>query len=125
MAEKNRLLALDVLRGITIAGMITVNNPGTWAHIYAPLKHAAWNGCTPTDLVFPFFIFVMGVAMYFSYSKFSFRLSAQTMGKLLYRMTMIFVVAYTLSLISRFCRALYADDHKLLVPCSAILIKPP
>ena len=110
MAEKNRLLALDVLRGITIAGMITVNNPGTWAHIYAPLKHAAWNGCTPTDLVFPFFIFVMGVAMYFSYSKFSFRLSAQTMGKLLYRMTMIFVVAYTLSLISRFCRALYADD---------------
>ena len=110
MAEKNRLLALDVLRGITIAGMITVNNPGTWAHIYAPLKHAAWNGCTPTDLVFPFFIFVMGVAMYFSYSKFDFRLSAQTMGKLLYRMTMIFVVAYTLSLISRFCRALYADD---------------
>jgi len=110
MAEKNRLLALDVLRGITIAGMITVNNPGTWAHIYAPLRHAAWNGCTPTDLVFPFFIFVMGVAMYFSYSKFDFRLSAQTMGKLLYRMVMIFVVAYTLSLISRFCRALYADD---------------
>ena len=52
---KKRLLSLDVLRGITIAGMILVNNPGTWSHIYAPLRHAAWNGCTPTDLVFPFF----------------------------------------------------------------------
>ena len=57
---KKRLLSLDVLRGITIAGMILVNNPGTWSHIYAPLRHAAWNGCTPTDLVFPFFVFCMG-----------------------------------------------------------------
>ena len=48
---KKRLLSLDVLRGITIAGMILVNNPGSWSHIYAPLRHAAWNGCTPTDLV--------------------------------------------------------------------------
>ena len=50
-----RILALDILRGVTIAGMIMVNNPGTWAHIYAPLRHAEWNGLTPTDLVFPFF----------------------------------------------------------------------
>lgn len=49
-----RILALDILRGITIAGMILVNNPGTWSHIYAPLRHAEWNGLTPTDLVFPF-----------------------------------------------------------------------
>ena len=49
-----RILALDILRGVTIAGMIMVNNPGTWAHIYAPLRHAEWNGLTPTDLVFPF-----------------------------------------------------------------------
>lgn len=50
-----RLLALDILRGITIAGMILVNNPGSWGYVYAPLEHAAFNGLTPTDLVFPFF----------------------------------------------------------------------
>jgi predicted acyltransferase len=48
-----RILALDILRGFTIAGMILVNNPGSWGHIYAPLRHAEWNGLTPTDLVFP------------------------------------------------------------------------
>ena len=69
ISTKKRLLSLDILRGITVAGMILVNNPGSWAHIYAPLRHAAWNGCTPTDLVFPFFVFCMGVAMYFSHSK--------------------------------------------------------
>lgn len=105
-----RLLSLDVLRGITIAGMITVNNPGSWSHIYAPLRHAQWNGCTPTDLVFPFFVFVMGVAMYISYSKFDFRLTWRTTGKLFYRFAMILLVAYGLSLISRVCRAFYADD---------------
>lgn len=110
MAENNRLLALDVLRGITIAGMITVNNPGSWAHVYAPLRHATWNGCTPTDLVFPFFIFVMGVAMYISYRKYDYRLTWQTFGKLCYRLVMIFLVAYTLSLVSRLLRGIYADD---------------
>lgn len=108
--SSNRLLALDVLRGITIAGMITVNNPGSWSHIYAPLRHAAWNGCTPTDLVFPFFIFVMGVAMYISYKKYDWKLTWNTFGKLCYRLVMILLVAYTLSLISRLCRAIYADD---------------
>ncbi|MCQ2334941.1 MAG: DUF5009 domain-containing protein [Paludibacteraceae bacterium] len=106
----NRLLALDVLRGITIAGMITVNNPGSWAHIYAPLEHAEWNGCTPTDLVFPFFMFVMGVAMCISYRKYDYRLTAQTLGKLCYRLVMILLVAYSLSLISRLLRGIYADD---------------
>lgn len=110
MAEKQRLLALDVLRGITIAGMITVNNPGSWGHIFAPLEHAEWNGCTPTDLVFPFFMFVMGVAMYISYRKYDFRLTAQTFGKLCYRLLMILLVAYGLSLISRLLRGIYADD---------------
>lgn len=61
--SKQRLLSLDVFRGVTIAGMILVNNPGSWSHIYAPLKHAKWHGCTPTDLVFPFFIFMVGVAV--------------------------------------------------------------
>ena len=61
-----RILALDVLRGITIAGMIMVNNPGSWSHIYAPLQHAEWNGLIPTDLVFPFFMFIMGISTYIS-----------------------------------------------------------
>ena len=60
---RQRLISLDVLRGWTVALMILVNNPGSWAHVPAPLRHAAWNGCTPTDLVFPFFLFVMGGAM--------------------------------------------------------------
>ncbi len=58
-----RLVFLDVFRGITIAGMILVNNPGTWQHIYWPLRHAEWDGWTPTDLVFPFFLFIVGVAI--------------------------------------------------------------
>jgi predicted acyltransferase len=63
---KPRLLSLDVFRGITVAFMTLVNNPGSWAHIYAPLEHSEWNGCTPTDLVFPFFLFIVGVSITFS-----------------------------------------------------------
>lgn len=58
-----RLLSLDVFRGLTVAAMILVNNPGSWTHIYAPLKHAEWHGCTPTDLIFPFFLFIVGVSI--------------------------------------------------------------
>ena len=61
--ESNRLVSLDVFRGITIAGMVLVNNPGSWDHIYWPLEHARWEGWTPTDLVFPFFVFIVGVAI--------------------------------------------------------------
>ena len=61
--ETRRLVSLDVFRGITIAGMILVNNPGTWEHIYWPLQHASWHGWTPTDLVFPFFLFIVGIAI--------------------------------------------------------------
>ncbi|MBS1747825.1 MAG: DUF5009 domain-containing protein [Bacteroidetes bacterium] len=60
---KKRLLSLDFFRGITIAAMILVNNPGDWEHVYAPLEHSKWNGCTPTDLIFPFFIFMVGVSI--------------------------------------------------------------
>ncbi|MGI8641685.1 MAG: acyltransferase family protein [Pyrinomonadaceae bacterium] len=60
---QNRLISLDVFRGITIAGMVLVNNPGTWGAIYSPLAHAEWHGATPTDFVFPFFLFIVGIAI--------------------------------------------------------------
>jgi len=69
MQKSERLVSLDVFRGITIAGMILVNNPGTWGNVYPPLLHAKWNGCTPTDLIFPFFLFIVGVAITLSLSK--------------------------------------------------------
>jgi predicted acyltransferase len=62
-----RLVSLDAFRGMTIAGMLLVNNPGTWSQIYGPLRHAEWHGWTPTDLIFPFFLFIVGVAMTFSF----------------------------------------------------------
>lgn len=64
-----RLDSLDAFRGLTIAGMILVNNPGSWAHVYAPLLHAAWHGWTPTDLIFPFFLFIVGVSLPLSFRK--------------------------------------------------------
>lgn len=64
-----RLLSLDAFRGFTIAGMILVNNPGSWSHIYPPLRHAEWHGWTFTDLIFPFFLFIVGVAIPFSLTK--------------------------------------------------------
>ncbi len=70
VSEKGaRLLSLDIFRGMTIALMITVNNPGLEDHVYAPLEHARWNGITPTDFVFPSFVFIMGVSIALSYSR--------------------------------------------------------
>ena len=87
-----RLLSLDVLRGITIAGMMLVNNPGSWSYVYAPLAHAPWDGLTPTDLVFPFFVFIMGVSMYLSYKKMDFRLSKDSFVKLTRRSVLLFLI---------------------------------
>ena len=87
-----RILALDILRGITIAGMIMVNNPGSWGHIYAPLRHAEWNGLTPTDLVFPFFMFIMGISTYISLKKYNFEFSYAAGMKILKRTIVIFLI---------------------------------
>ncbi len=69
MTQPTRLLSLDVFRGATIAAMIVVNNPGSWDHVYSQLRHAPWHGWTITDWIFPFFLFIVGVAMTFSFSK--------------------------------------------------------
>ncbi|MEO8712780.1 MAG: heparan-alpha-glucosaminide N-acetyltransferase domain-containing protein [Parafilimonas sp.] len=66
--KKQRLVSLDFFRGLTMAAMVLVNNPGDWGHIYAPLEHSKWNGCTPTDLIFPFFLFMVGVSIVYAMS---------------------------------------------------------
>ena len=68
MPNKNRLLSLDFFRGFAVAGMILVNNPGSWAHVYPPLLHAKWHGWTATDLIFPFFLFIVGVSITLAFS---------------------------------------------------------
>ena len=68
-SQSDRLISLDVFRGITIAGMVLVNNPGSWATIYWPLAHAEWHGWTPTDLIFPFFVFIVGVAIPLAFAR--------------------------------------------------------
>lgn len=68
-AGSQRLISLDALRGFTIAAMVIVNDPGSWENVYAPLEHAEWNGCTITDLVFPFFLFIVGVSITLAYTK--------------------------------------------------------
>ena len=95
--NKNRLPSLDMFRGLTIAGMILVNDPGTWSHVYAPLRHASWDGCTPTDLIFPFFVFIVGVSMYFSLSKYDHAISTEAIRKIAIRTALIFLIGLFLT----------------------------
>jgi len=105
-----RLMSLDVLRGLTIASMITVNNPGSWSFMYAPLKHASWNGCTPTDLIFPFFLFMVGVAIWFAFKKFDHVINKETSVKILKRTVLIFIIGLGLNWFP-FFRYLSADEQ--------------
>jgi predicted acyltransferase len=92
-----RYLSLDFFRGLTIALMVVVNNAGNWQHVFAPLRHAEWHGCTPTDLVFPFFLFIVGVSMWFSFSKMSHLSTAEKTYSVLRRMGLIFLVGLLLN----------------------------
>lgn len=95
--QSNRLISLDILRGITIAGMIMVNNPGSWNSIYKPLGHANWHGLTPTDLVFPFFMFIMGVSTFMSLRKYNFKPSRESVWKIVKRTFLIFFIGLGLN----------------------------
>jgi predicted acyltransferase len=92
--KKQRLLSLDVLRGLTVGGMILVNNGGPTS--YAPLRHAAWNGLTIADLVFPFFLFMVGISTYISLQKFEFKSSASIIGKIMKRTLIILLLGWGL-----------------------------
>ena len=92
-----RYIALDALRGLTIALMILVNTPGSWSYVYSPLLHAQWHGLTPTDLVFPFFLFIVGSAMFFAFKKQDFQLTGPTALKIIKRGCLIFLIGLALN----------------------------
>ncbi|RRA98053.1 acyltransferase family protein [Larkinella rosea] len=94
-----RLLSLDTFRGITVAAMILVNNPGDWGHIYAPLGHAHWHGWTPTDLVFPFFLFIVGVSISYALQN---KQRAGLVGKIVKRSLILFGLGLFLNLFPKF-----------------------
>lgn len=100
MAISQRMLSLDVLRGMTVAAMILVNNPAVWGGAYAPLQHAFWHGLTPTDLIYPFFVFIMGISAYFSLSRRSNEDRKTVFLHVTKRSVMIFMVGMALNAVS-------------------------
>ena len=106
-----RLVSLDIFRGIAIAGMILVNDPGSWGSIYAPLEHADWNGWTPTDLIFPFFLFIAGVSMTLSFASRRARgvTRRRLAGHILKRSAWIFAIGLFLNAFPKF------DFHTLRI----------
>ena len=91
----NREISLDIFRGLSVAAMILVNTPGSWSHIYAPLQHSVWHGLTPTDLVFPFFLFAVGNSMYFSFKNTG--TDSKTLIRVLKRTLILFGIGLTLN----------------------------
>ncbi|MEM0964325.1 MAG: heparan-alpha-glucosaminide N-acetyltransferase domain-containing protein, partial [Bacteroidota bacterium] len=113
--SEGRLVSLDVFRGLTIMGMILVNNPGTWSAVYPPLLHAEWHGWTPTDLVFPFFLFIVGVAIPLAFEK---RLArgadrAGLVRKTVKRAAVLFALGLGLALFSRVWRLVAGEGFDL------------
>lgn len=94
---KQRFQALDVMRGLTLALMILVNTPGSWSFVYSPLLHADWHGATPTDFVFPFFMFIVGSSMYFAMRGLSQLTAAAQTKKILRRVALLFLIGVLLA----------------------------
>ncbi|HEX5171203.1 MAG TPA: heparan-alpha-glucosaminide N-acetyltransferase domain-containing protein [Cyclobacteriaceae bacterium] len=104
LSSNDRLISLDAMRGFTIAAMILVNYPGSWDHVYQPLEHAEWNGLTPTDLIFPFFLFIVGVSIVLSYTKLLNKGVAKSdlYKKIIFRAIKIFAVGIFLTVLPSF-----------------------
>ncbi|MBL7827506.1 MAG: DUF1624 domain-containing protein [Saprospiraceae bacterium] len=103
-ATPPRYLSVDFYRGVTIAFMIIVNTAGSWEYVYAPLRHAEWHGCTPTDLVFPSFMFIIGVSMWFAFARYNHRWTAEAGKKILKRTVLLFVIGVLMYKIPFFWR---------------------
>jgi predicted acyltransferase len=92
-----RYLSIDFYRGLTIAFMLIVNDPGSWSHVFAPLLHAEWHGCTPTDLVFPSFLFIIGTSMWFSFEKYDRKLNKPLLLKIAKRTGLLVLIGLLLA----------------------------
>jgi len=101
---KSRLVSLDIFRGLTVAFMILVNTPGSWDYVYAPLRHSKWHGCSPTDLVFPFFLFIVGVSVWFSMKKHGHELHGDSLLRIVRRTIAIFALGLFLNIFPYFGR---------------------
>jgi len=100
--SSTRLVSLDILRGMTVTFMIIVNSPGSWDHVYPILRHSSWNGCTPTDLVFPFFLFLVGVSMWYSMKNYGNELNGGSVWRILRRTVTIFILGLFLAIFPHF-----------------------
>lgn len=110
-----RLVSLDVLRGITVCGMILVNNAG--GHVsYAPLRHSVWNGLTPCDLVFPFFLFMVGISTYISLRKFDFKPSQEVVKKIFRRTFLIILIGLGIEWFGYACKGEFFPIDTLRIP---------
>ena len=109
--SSSRLVSLDIFRGMTIAFMIIVNTPGSWNYVYAPLEHAEWHGCTPTDLVFPFFLFIVGVSTFYSLKKYGNEINGSSFLRIFRRMVAIFAVGLFLNYFPIFWQGLFHSQN--------------
>lgn len=100
----SRLVSLDIFRGLTVAFMIIVNTPGSRDHVYAPLRHSGWHGCTPTDLVFPFFLLIVGVSLWYSMKKYGHEINSGSLWRFLRRTVTIFALGLLLAIFPYFGR---------------------
>lgn len=110
-----RLMSLDILRGITVCGMILVNNAGG-RYSYAPLRHSVWNGLTPCDLVFPFFLFMVGISTCISLRKFDFRPSGEVIKKIFRRMFLIILIGIGIGWFGHICGGDFLPIDSLRIP---------
>jgi predicted acyltransferase len=102
--SSGRLVSLDIFRGLTVAFMIIVNNPGSWDYVYSPLRHSKWDGCTLTDLVFPFFLFIVGMSTWYSFKKYGNEINGNSILRILRRTLTIFAVGLFLTIFPHFVR---------------------